>query len=176
MTSRRLLYSIRKLGGKWGGANWIFRWFSLVDPTMRVVEWKCARASPDKSHTTNERNRKWGVKPGLFSRKGSLVCIVPKYNVWWWFMDLDCLLLVFPIMRQPLHIALPAGKDGTYQIDAAKVLLRRGDPSVRLQLVLCSTKKDCARCGRWDASFRLLATPPPTVHKACKMWFSDLFC
>ena len=71
-------------------------------------------------------------------------------------MDLDCLLLVFPIMRQPLHIALPAGKDGTYQIDAAKVLLRRGDPSVRLQLVLCSTKKDCARCGRWDASFRLL--------------------
>jgi len=83
-------------------------------------------------------------------------------------MDLDCLLLVFPIMRQPLHIALPAGKDGTYQIDAAKVLLRRGDPSVRLQLVLCSTKKDCARCGRWDASFRLLATPPRTTHKACQ--------
>ena len=83
-------------------------------------------------------------------------------------MDLDCLLLVFLIMRQPLHIALPAGKDGTYQIDAAKVLLRRGDPSVRLQLVVCSTKKDCARCGRWDASFRLLATPSPAVRKACK--------
>ena len=83
-------------------------------------------------------------------------------------MDLDCLLVVFSIMRQPLHIALPAGKDGTRRIDATKVLLRRSDPSVRLQLVLCSTKKDCARCGRWDASFRLLATPPPTTHKACK--------
>jgi hypothetical protein len=82
-------------------------------------------------------------------------------------MDLDCLLVVFSIMRQPLHIALPAGKDGTRRIDATKVLLRRSDPSVRLQLVLCSTKKDCARCGRWDASFRLLATPLPTTCKAC---------
>ena len=50
-------------------------------------------------------------------------------------MDLDCLLVVFSIMRQPLHIALPAGKDGTRRIDATKVLLRRSDPSVRLQLV-----------------------------------------
>ena len=63
-------------------------------------------------------------------------------------MDLDCLLVVFSIMRQPLHIALPAGKDGTRRIDATKVLLRRSDPSVRLQLVLSSTKKDCVRCGR----------------------------
>ena len=59
-------------------------------------------------------------------------------------------------------------RESVFQIDAAKVILRRGDPSVRLQLVVCSTKKDCARCGRWDASFRLLATPPPTVHKTCK--------
>ena len=59
-------------------------------------------------------------------------------------------------------------RETVFQIDAAKVILRRGDPSVRLQLVVCSTKKDCARCGRWDASFRLLATPSPAVRKACK--------
>ena len=59
-------------------------------------------------------------------------------------------------------------REHVFQIDAAKVILRRGDPSVRLQLVVCSTKKDCARCGRWDASFRLLATPSPAVRKACK--------
>jgi len=29
-------------------------------------------------------------------------------------------------------------------------------------------EKKSARCGSWDMSFKLLTTPPPTVHKACK--------
>ena len=44
---------------------------------------------------------------------------------------------------------------------------RRGNPSVSSQLVKYSIRKDSAKSGRWDASFRLLATPP-TVRKACK--------
>ena len=30
------------------------------------------------------------------------------------------------------------------------------------------SNKSFVKCGRWDASFRLLATPLPTVHKTCK--------
>jgi hypothetical protein len=39
---------------------------------------------------------------------------------------------------------------------------------VSSQLVQHNKKKDSVRCGRWDASFRLLATSPPTVHVHAK--------
>ena len=67
-----------------------------------------------------------------------------------------------------LRVRTIPGRDGARRIDDVKVYLRRDDPSVSSQLVQHSIKKDSAKCGRWDASFRLLETLSPTVRKACK--------